>query len=206
MRYGSSLLAFSLVLLLGACGDSAPRMSDYERDLVTARLEKDVRMRDASRSILTPDTRRRFAGLNYFPVDSTYRVVGRFEPADTVRQIRAQLRKGGIDPYLRIGRVAFELDGQTHRLGVFQPADGRPVLWLPFTDGTTNRESYGGGRYLNPTIEPDGTILVDFNHAYNPDCDYNPDAYNCALPPSENRLPMRVEAGEMKSNLYDFTL
>ncbi len=188
-----------------AC-DEPPRMSDYERDVVTERLEKDVRMRDAGRSILTPDTRRRFTGLNYFPVDSTLRVVARFEPADTVRTIRAQLRKGGIDPYARIGRAVFELNGEEHALAVFQPADGRPVLWLPFTDGTTNRESYGGGRYLNPTIREDGTIVVDFNDAYNPDCDYNPDAYNCALPPSENRLGVRVEAGEMKSNLYDLTL
>jgi uncharacterized protein (DUF1684 family) len=198
-------LLLPLALLIAACA-SEPQMSAYERDLVTERLEKDVRMRDASRSILAPDTRRRFTGLNYFGVDSTFRVVGRFEPADTVRTIRAQLRKGGVDPYLRIGTVAFELDGETQRLSLFQPADGRPVLWLPFADQTSGRESYGGGRYLNPTIGEDGTVVIDFNRAYNPDCDYNPDAYNCALPPSENRLDLRVEAGEQKSNLYDFTL
>lgn len=193
-----------LLILLAACA-SEPQMSGYEREIVTERLEKDVRMRDADRSILTPEARRRFAGLNYFPVDSSYRVVARFEPADTTRTVRAQLRKGGIDPYLRIGTVAFELGGEAHRLALFQPADGRPVLWLPFTDATTGRESYGGGRYLNPTIDADGTVVVDFNRAYNPDCDYNPDAYNCALPPSENRLAPRVEAGEQKSELYDFT-
>ena len=49
----------------------------------------------------------------------------------------------------------------------------------------------------------DGTILVDFNRAYNPDCEYNPERFNCALPPSENRLTVPIRAGEMKSLLHE---
>ncbi len=72
---------------------------------------------------------------------------------------------------------------------------------LPFTDGTSGRESYGGGRYLLDTIkgadlgEVAGRAVVDFNFAYNPSCSYS-DRYVCPLAPRENRLAGRVEAGE----------
>lgn len=189
--------ALGALLLLAAC-EPAPTLSAYERDILQERFEKDQSMRDPERSVLTRTARQQFAGLRYFPVDSTYRFILPLEPAspDT---LRATLRKGGVDRYVRMGYVQFTLNGEPQRLTVFRPADSRDFLWLPFTDGTTNRESYGGGRYLQPELRDDGTLVVDFNQAYNPDCDYNPAMFNCALPPAENRITVRVEAGEMKS-------
>ena len=159
--------------------------------------------RDDERSILEKRDRERFTGLRYFDVDSTYRYRLPIEPAEQPDTIRATLRKGGADRYVRVGTVSFEIAGVRETLSVFRPADGRDVLWLPFTDQTTGKESYGGGRYLNPPMLDDGTLLVDFNRAYNPDCDYNPERFNCALPPSENRLRVPVEVGEKKSLLHE---
>jgi len=68
-------------------------------------------------------------------------------------------------------------------------------LFVPFLDGTSGRETYGAGRYLDLAPEDDGTWTLDFNLAYHPSCVYDPE-YSCPLTPAENRLPIRIEAGE----------
>jgi len=68
-------------------------------------------------------------------------------------------------------------------------------LFLGFTDQTTGKETYNTGRYIDLVELPDGDYVVDFNLAYNPYCAYNP-RYTCAIPPSENKLPFKVRAGE----------
>ena len=185
-----------------ACA-SEPTLSPYERAILQARFDKDMALRDDERSILAKSVRARFGGLHYFDVDTTYRYHLPLQRAARLDTIRATLRKGGVDRYVRLGTVAFTRDGVAETLAVYQPADGRRTLWLPFTDATTGKESYGGGRYLNPPLLEDGTILVDFNQAYNPDCDYNPERFNCALPPAENRLGVAIRAGEKKSLLHE---
>lgn len=196
------LLLLALSVGLAAC-EPDPTLSPYTQAVLQARFDKDMAFRDPERSILEKRDRERFTGLRYFDVDSTYRYALPLQPAERVDTLRARLRKGGSDRYLRIGTVTLDVGGVAETLAVFRPADGRDVLWLPFTDGTTGKESYGGGRYLNPRLRADGTILVDFNQAYNPDCDYNPERFNCALPPSENRLRVALQVGEKKSLLHE---
>jgi uncharacterized protein (DUF1684 family) len=72
---------------------------------------------------------------------------------------------------------------------------GHSRLFLPFMDGTTGVESYKGGRYLEPKERPDGQVEVDFNYVYNPYCAYG-DGWSCPVPPDENRISLRIEAGE----------
>jgi len=70
------------------------------------------------------------------------------------------------------------------------------LLFVPFRDGTSGKETYGGGRYFDCEIPPIGnSILLDFNKAYNPYCAYNP-RFSCVIPPEENRLKIKIEAGE----------
>ncbi|MBK6899829.1 MAG: DUF1684 domain-containing protein [bacterium] len=101
-------------------------------------------------------------------------------------------------PYVIKGKVTFAHEGKNHTLSVLGPADPKDgdYLWLPFYDETSGGETYGGGRYLDLELAADGTVEVDFNFAYNPLCDYNPEKYNCTLPPAGNRLPFAVKAGE----------
>jgi uncharacterized protein (DUF1684 family) len=68
-------------------------------------------------------------------------------------------------------------------------------LFVPFLDVTSGHETYGAGRYLDLEAEPDGTYVIDFNLAYHPYCVYA-DHFSCPLTPAENRLPIRIEAGE----------
>lgn len=197
-----ALLAAVCLVGGGGCGGEA-RLSSYEQNVLQARFERDMALRDPQRTILAPDVRKRFGGLHYFPVDSTLRFRARLVRAAVPETVRVSLHLGGSDPYVRIGHVEVPLPGGPYRLSAFQPASGQPVLWLPFIDATSGRETYGGGRYLYPALGADGSLVVDFNEAHNPNCDYNPTVYNCAMPPSENRLPVAVRAGEMKSRLVE---
>jgi uncharacterized protein (DUF1684 family) len=78
-------------------------------------------------------------------------------------------------------------------------ADGYGGYFLPFADATSPQETYGAGRYLEPEEVSPGILHVDFNLAYNPFCAYN-ERWSCPIPPHENRLKVRIEAGEKKFN------
>ena len=93
------------------------------------------------------------------------------------------------------GALVFERDGQTWRLDAIEEDPGSPTLFVMFADGTTGRETYGAGRFLDVPRPVDGRMSVDFNRAYNPPCAFNTFA-TCPLPPPQNWLPVPVEAGE----------
>lgn len=147
-------------------------------------------------SPLTPEQRAGFAGLAYFPersdltleltIDQTGPGVG--------EHLQLQTSDGQAKPFVRAGRIRFEADGRPITLSVFKDVE-RGRYFLPFRDGTAGVESYGGGRYLDPRVRPDGTLVVDFNYAYNPYCAYG-EGWSCPIPPAENATPVRIEAGE----------
>jgi uncharacterized protein (DUF1684 family) len=70
-------------------------------------------------------------------------------------------------------------------------------VFVPFRDGTSGRETYGGGRYVLDTVKGGdlGGSVLDFNFAYNPSCAWDP-RWACPLTPPANRLGVRIEAGE----------
>jgi uncharacterized protein (DUF1684 family) len=135
-----------------------------------------------------------FRGVDRFPIDPSWRVIGRLEPSDheTV-QIVDITGRASAEP--TPGTFAFERDGVTWRITALA-GDEEGALWLIFGDPTNARETYGGGRYLyTAQSAPDGTTVADFNLAYNPPCVFSAYA-TCPLPPAENRLNLRIEAGE----------
>lgn len=139
-------------------------------------------------------TLRRFDGIDHWPVDPAWRLTGRFEPTPG-RTLRVPDVIGIIEDEASPGEVVFEAARGTHRL---QALEGGPngELWLVFGDATNGEDTYGGGRFLyTPSPDADGRVEVDFNRAYNPPCVFTRYA-TCPLPWPENRLPVRVEAGE----------
>lgn len=192
---------------LGGCseGQDAPgpvvmdeaTLETWEIALVETRIEKNEEFMSSPQTPLPASLREGFEGLDYyFPVQELrFRVP--FEPAPSAQTVNLTKRKGESVPYLRKGTVRFRHADKVHTLAVFGPAQGDDgSLWLPFYDQTNGTATYGGGRYLDLELATDGTVEVDFNRAYNPLCAYNPDGFNCTLPPDENRLPFAVEAGE----------
>jgi uncharacterized protein (DUF1684 family) len=150
-----------------------------------------VRVRDTAAPAL-----REFRGVDSYPVDPGWRILARLEPAPANATIEIADVTGAVSSDTTPGSVAFERDGETWRLAALEGEDDGS-LWLIFGDATNGTETYGAGRFLytEPPAD-DGTVIVDFNLAYNPPCVFSPYA-TCPLPPPQNRLALRIEAGEM---------
>lgn len=149
-----------------------------------------VRVRDPQSPLRTG-----FTGCKWFPVDPAYRVTGRFIPYDAPKAVTMPNIMGDLERYSSPGWVQFELQGKALRL---QPVStGKDRLFFVFRDQTSDRETYGAARFLVTEGPRDGQVFLDFNKAVNPPCAYNPYT-TCPLPPKENRLPIRIEAGELK--------
>jgi uncharacterized protein (DUF1684 family) len=138
---------------------------------------------------------REFHGLDYFPLNEHFRVSARWvaEP----RQIPILNVLGQTEPSDCPGYAIFHIGGREFRLYPIIEAPGDKQLFYIFRDQTAGKETYGAGRFLYSAMPKDGTVMLDFNRAYNPPCAFT-DYATCPLPPKENRLDVRIEAGEKK--------
>ena len=140
---------------------------------------------------------RSFRGIEHYPVDLGWRIAARFEPYEDGRTAEVGTVLGTPEIYAVPGATAFEIDGEPYRLDVFLE-DRESDLFVVFGDETNRSETFGGGRYLyTPQAGPDGIVILDFNRAYNPPCAFTAHV-TCPLPLPQNRLPVRVEAGEKR--------
>lgn len=143
------------------------------------------------------ETRTHFAGLEYFPIDPKWRVEATFEPYNPPKKIPITDVTGMTSDNVSPGALVFTVDGQTHRLDPILE-EGSDELFIIIKDATSRDATYPAGRYLySPKPGPDGKVIVDFNKAYNPPCAFT-DFATCPLPPKQNVLPVRIEAGEKK--------
>ncbi|MGH2463689.1 MAG: DUF1684 domain-containing protein [Candidatus Limnocylindria bacterium] len=149
-----------------------------------------LRVRDTEAPAL-----RAFGGVPRFPVDPAWRLVARFEAAEPGQTIAVPDVREDVTEDDFPGWVEFSVDAQPQRLAALE-GDEEGSLWLIFADPTNGTTTYAAGRFLY--TEPpaaDGTVVVDFNLAYNPPCVFSPYA-TCPLPPSGNRLTVPIAAGE----------
>jgi uncharacterized protein (DUF1684 family) len=150
-----------------------------------------VRVKDSKSPALAA-----FRGLEYFPVQPPWRVEARFEPYKPAKKIPIANVLGQVSDEDSPGAVVFDWHGKTYRVDAL-PGDDKGGLFLIFADQTNGKETYGAGRFLDADPPKDGKVVVDFNTAYNPPCAFTAFA-TCPLPPAQNRLAVRVEAGEKK--------
>jgi uncharacterized protein (DUF1684 family) len=149
-----------------------------------------IRLKDAE----TP-RRRAFTGLTWYPIDEAWRVRARFVPHAAPRTVPIPNVLGTVEEMPSPGEVVFSVGGREVRLEpVFEEPDAKE-LWFIFRDETSGKETYGGGRFLYADLPAAGTVVLDFNKAYSPPCAFT-DYATCPLPPKQNRLPVRIEAGE----------
>lgn len=177
------------------------------------RAGKDALFAHHPQSPLTPEQRRRFAGLPYFPYDPAFCVEALLlpEPEADPATLEASGPHGMI--FRRAARARFAVRDTPLELVVYWIDVYGGGLFLPFRDATCPADSYGGGRYLFDTVKGSdflalrdesaalgyggGRVIFDFNYAYNPSCAYDA-RWVCPLAPPENRLPVPVRAGEQK--------
>ncbi|HEX7707087.1 MAG TPA: DUF1684 domain-containing protein [Thermoanaerobaculia bacterium] len=141
------------------------------------------------------ETRLNFAGLEFYPIDPKWRVEARLERYDPPKVIPITDVTGTTAENISPGALVFTHDGQEHRLDPILE-DGR--LFIIFKDETSRDTTYPAGRYLYADMpEGDAPVIVEFNRAYNPPCAFT-DFATCPLPPPQNRVAVRIEAGEKK--------
>src|SRR5574341_1525617 len=165
-----------------------------ETDLDKFRRMKDHFYKNDPNSPLLPEQKRAFTSLSYFPENPALRFELAVKPYSPQDKIEMQTSTGDVQEYIRWGKIKFEVEGQPAELTLYASPMGHG-FFLPFVDATSGKETYGAGRYLDLEPLPGGKVLVDFNLAYNPYCAYN-ERWSCPLTPVENRLKVRIEAGE----------
>lgn len=136
---------------------------------------------------------RGFLGFTWFPIDPQYRVIGRFIKDPQPQRFKVLNTYGDEDEYDTEGIVEFQLLGQTLRLRPFTTRPKR--FYFVFRDASSGQETYETARFLYSDLRDDGTTVLDFNMAYNPPCAFN-QYTTCPIPLRENRLPVKVLAGE----------
>ncbi len=140
------------------------------------------------------DALRKFAGTEWYPVKRQYRIVAKFVPYNPPRKIAVPNILGQVDEEPAPGYALFMLKGHQYQLVPIKEGD---ALFFIFEDQTSGKETYPAGRFLYADLPKNGTVVLDFNRAVNPPCAFTPYA-TCPLPPKPNRLPIAIEAGEMR--------
>lgn len=195
MKIASCYLLIILVFLSCINGQ---KDSTYLTQIKDFQYEMNVSFANKETTILKPEDFKHFSSLDFFPIDSNYRVRAQFKRTPGERARIFPTSTGSKYYMLKYGEARFDLFDKTITLDVFQTEDletQRPsYLFIPFTDLTSGSETYGGGRYINTDLPNNEVLTIDFNRAYNPYCAYNDD-YSCVVPPRSNRMPIAVKAG-----------
>jgi hypothetical protein len=161
--------------------------------------------RDGRRGLRVKDTqaptRQHFAGLDYFPIDASWHIVADWVPFVPPHKLQIGSVIGTIDNVDVPGKAVFQRDGHTYELLPYQEEPGGELFFV-MADRTSGKETYGASRFLYAALPKDGLakpgkVVLDFNQLYNPPCAFTPFA-TCPLAPPENRLDLRVTAGEKK--------
>lgn len=153
---------------------------------------------DPETSPLTKKDRKKFTGLEFFPIDEAYYVTARFTKTENPSPFKMKTTTSRRPTYDKYGEATFDLNGQAFTLNIYQShklretEEYKDYLFLPFTDLTNGEETYGGGRFIDLSIPAGDSIVIDFNKAYNPYCAYNHN-YSCPIPPAENDMDVKVK-------------
>ena len=182
-----------------ARGEDQKEITLQEQRVLKWRQERDAFFKNHQRSPLLPQDKRHFKGLKYYPFDPQYVLSGQIERfifhINNPKYYATFLtNKGTNKRYLRYGKFHFTLNGKEYTIEIYKSILS-DYLFIPFKDKTNEKETYGGGRYIDAEILPDYKMVLDFNMAYHPSCAYN-EKFVCVLPPRENMLDIEIRAGE----------
>ena len=168
------------------------QMNSFRFFVIKRGQEYAIRLRDTENPLITA-----FTGIERYPVDTDWRVEARFEPYDPPKNIEVPTIMGTVNSSQCPGALVFDIEGENYRLEPILE-EGSDELFIIFGDKTNGAETYGGGRFLySKKPAADNKVIIDFNKAYNPPCVFTEFA-TCPLPPAQNKLPIKVLAGEKK--------
>jgi uncharacterized protein (DUF1684 family) len=190
------LLPFIAILAYFSIPTAKP-VEETGSDVLKIRKDKDVAFKEGEESPLKDKAS--FKGLNYYTFNKDYIIDFALVKAEKAETVDIKMTDGTTEKLILFGKIKGEFQNFTIALTIYQRENGD--FFLPFKDKTAPTETYGGGRYLDLPLKnaKNNQLRVDFNLAYNPFCAYNED-FACPIPPAENTLPIRIEAGEKLFN------
>lgn len=158
---------------------------------------------DAKTSPLMVEDLAAFKSLDFYPINEKFFVVAKFIRTDDEKPFEMKTSTSRKPMYVKHGEAHFTIDGSAFKLNIYKnielskDLEYKDYLFLPFSDLTSGKESYIGGKYIDMKTPKGNTIVIDFNRAYNPLCAYNSN-YSCPKVPLENDLNIEIRAGVKK--------
>ena len=195
------LLIFLIPILNFAQKKEIKDIQKFQKELNREYLDKDE-------TPLRGDNFTSFKAHPFFSIDLKYRVTAKFVKNESPEPFELPTSSGKSKKYQQYAKAYFTIDGKEYVLKIYQSLDlmktekYKDHLFLPFGDATNNKETYGGGKYIDLKIPDGNAIVIDFNQSYHPYCAYNAYDYNCPVVPAENKLPVEIRAGVMYEDVY----
>lgn len=189
-----------IIILFLAVTNTYSQESSIIIDVTTFQNDLNEQYADETKSPLTKEDFKTFESLEFFPIDTSYRVVAKLKYFKNSKPFNMKTTTDRISVYRVFATATFEIDDKKHVLRIYQSQqlllteEFDDYLFLPFTDESNGSSSYGGGRFIDLKVTDQETIIIDFNKAYNPYCAYS-DRYSCAIPPKVNHLNTEIPAG-----------
>ena len=158
---------------------------------------------DAKTSPLTAEDLAVFKTLEFYPINEKFFVTAKFVRTESEKPFEMKTSTDRKPLYVKYGEAHFVIDGLDYKLNLYRnielskKEEYKDYLFLPFSDLTSGKESYIGGKYIDMKIPKGETIVIDFNTSYNPYCAYNP-KYSCPKVQLENDLNIEIKAGVKK--------
>jgi uncharacterized protein (DUF1684 family) len=177
--------------------DAAPLVFGSMKFLMIQRGDKfGIRVKDSEAK-----ARKEFTHLSWYPVDPSWRIVAKYTPWDSPHTLSFDTVIPGLKEEDKSpGYVTFTRDGREYRL---EPSLDQKELSFVFRDQTSGKSTYAASRFLDTdapaNLRAPGTVILDFNQAYNPPCAFTAYA-TCPLAPPQNRLSLPILAGELMYN------
>jgi len=202
MRLLSVVLLLLSVILVSGCGEKLTEETKaYISEIEKLRKEKDEEMKNSPGSPFSQDTAAHWAPLHYYDVNPEFVFNSTVTPYPSADTVTVMGTKGEERKYVRYGYVTLNFRNKEYKMNVYKgrSRSGEEYAALWFTDETTNKTTYGVGRYLDFELNPDPAHVytIDFNKAYNPYCAYSA-RFSCAVPNKEDHLAFEITAGEKK--------
>jgi len=205
------ILSMALLLILASCSkdekeDKPVKKDKYTQEILQERAYKDSIMHYDPYSPFNRDPKAIYAPLKYYDPNPEFVFKSKFHKYEKTDTVEVSGTRGEIRKVIREGYLNLNYKGKTYKINVYKgfSQTGDPYYSIWFTDKTTGEETYGVGRYLEFSLNPDSNHVytIDFNKAYNPYCAYSSE-YTCPIPREEDYLDFAIRAGEKNFHTHD---
>ncbi|MCX6151930.1 MAG: DUF1684 domain-containing protein [Ignavibacteriales bacterium] len=190
------------ILFFTSCGKKySTEEREYINKIEKIRMEKDYKLKNDPDSPFNLDPKAHLEPLKYFDVDPEFVFKSRLFEYQQKDTLKIYGTKGDYRKVLKFGYVNINYKSKNYKINVYKgtTTDGLVYFTIWFTDKTTNKETYGVGRYISFEKNDDANYVytIDFNLAHNPFCAYC-SLFSCAIPTKEDYIALAIDAGEKK--------